>query len=94
MAKTWTADEASIKALAELIIGERSLTRTGIATADGKIALAYPKDFGTLTSVKDGNGYEVLSSYTRSEVSVNGIQYYCYLLTVPVTASGVTQIYK
>ncbi len=94
VAKTWTADEASIKALAELIIGERSLTRTGIATADGKIALAYPKDFGTLTSVKDGNGYEVLSSYTRSEVSVNGIQYYCYLLTVPVTASGVTQIYK
>lgn len=94
VAKTWTADEASIKALTELIIGERSLTRTGIATADGRIALAYPKDFGALTSVKDGNGYEVLASYTRSEVSVNGIQYYCYLLSVPVTASGVTQIYK
>lgn len=94
VAKTWTAEEANIKALAELIVGGRSLTRNGIATADGKIALAYPKDFGALTSVKDGNGYEVLSSYTRSEVSVNGIQYYCYLLTVPVTASGVTQIYK
>lgn len=94
VAKTWTADEASIKALAELIVGSRSLTRTGIATADGRIALAYPKDFGALTSVKDGNGYEVLASYTRSEVSVNGIQYYCYLLSVPVTASGVTQIYK
>lgn len=94
VAKEWTAEEANIKALSELIIGERTLTRTGIATADGKIALAYPKDFGALTSVKDGNGYEVLSSYTRSEVSVNGIEYYCYLLTVPVTASGVTQIYK
>lgn len=94
VAKAWTAEEANIKALAELIVGGRSLTRNGIATADGKIALAYPKDFGALTSVKDGNGYEVLSSYTRSEVNVNGIQYYCYLLTVPVTASGATQIYK
>lgn len=94
VAKTWTADEANISALSELTIGDRPLTRTGIATTDGKIALAYPKDFGALTSVKDGNGYEVLSSYTRSEVSVNNHPYYCYLLTVPVTASGVTQIYK
>lgn len=94
VAKTWEGTEANIKTLAEIIAGERTLTRTGIATADGKIALAYPKDFGALTSVKDGNGYEVLASYTRSEVSVNGIQYYLYLLTVPVTAAGVTQIYK
>ena len=94
VAKTWEGTEANIKALAEVIAGERTLTRTGIATADGKIALAYPKDFGALTSIKDGNGYEVLPSYTRSEVSVNGIQYYLYLLTVPVTATGVTQIYK
>ncbi len=92
--KDWKAEETAIKTLAELIIGSRALTRTGIATADGKIALAYPKDFGALTSVKDGNGYEVLSSYTRSEVRVNNHDYYCYLLTVPVTASGVTQIYK
>ncbi len=94
VAKTWEGTEANIKALAEIIAGERTLTRNGIATDDGKIALAYPKDFGALTSIKDGNGYEVLPSYTRSEVSVNGIQYYLYLLTVPVTATGVTQIYK
>ena len=94
VAKTWEGTEANIKTLAEIIAGERTLTRTGIATADGKIALAYPKDFGALTSIKDGNGYEVLPSYTRTEVNVNGIQYYLYLLTVPVTASGVTQIYK
>lgn len=96
--KTWELTEANslaaLGALAEIIAGERTLIRTGISTNDGKIALAYPKDFGALTSVKDGNGYEVLASYTRSEVSVNGIQYYLYLLTVPVTATGVTQIYK
>lgn len=94
VSKTWEVSEDDIKALNELIIGNRALTRAGISTNDGRIALAYPKDFGALTSVKDGNGYEVLSSYTRSEHIVNGIEYYLYLLTVPVTASGVTQIYK
>lgn len=92
--KIWTADEDNILALSELIIGDRALSRTNITTDDGKIALAYPKDFGALTSVKDGNGYEVLPSYSVSEVRVNGIQYYLYLLSVAVTASGVTQIYK
>ena len=91
---TWAANEAAIKALTELTVGSRALSRTGIALNDGKIALAYPKDFGVLASVKDGNGYEVLSSYTRSEIRVNGNDYYCYLLTVPVTATGVTQIYS
>lgn len=94
VSKTWEGSESDIKSLGELIVGNRALTRTAIAVNDGKIALAYPKDFGALTSVKDGNGYEVLSSYTRSELGVNGTAYYLYLLTVPVTASGVTQIYK
>lgn len=92
--KTWTANESNIQALSELIIGERTVTRTNIHINDEMIALSYPKNFGPLTSIKDGNGYEVLSSYTMSEVSVNGNDYLCYQLTVPVTASGVTQNYK
>lgn len=94
VSKTWEGSESDIKSLGELIVGNRALTRTGIAVTDGRIALAYPKDFGPLTSVRDGNGYEVLTSYTRSELSVHDTAYYLYLLTVPVTASGVTQIYK
>lgn len=90
----WTVGDAGIQSLTELIIGGRSLTRTNIQIEDERIALLYPKDFGPLTSIKDGNGYEVLSSYSISEVSVNGNDYLCYLLTVPVTASGVTQIYN
>lgn len=91
---TWTPSATGIKALSELTVGSRTLTRSGITLTDGKIALAYPKDFGALTSVKDGNGYEVLTSYTRSEVSIDGNSYYCYLLSVPVTATDVTQIYS
>ncbi len=94
VAGTWAPTEATVKALSELTVGARALTRSGISINDGKIALAYPKDFGALTSIKDGNGYEVLSSYTRTELRVNDHDYYCYLLSTPVTAAGVTQIYS
>lgn len=94
VAGTWAPTEATVKALSELTVGARALTRSGISINDGKIALAYPKDFGALTSIKDGNGYEVLSSYTRTELRVNDHDYYCYLLSTPVTATGVTQIYS
>lgn len=94
VAKDWVATPANIKSLPDYIVGSRAFTGTNISTNDEKIFLAYPKDFGPLTSIKDGNGYEVLSSYTRGEVNVDTTPYYCYLLTVPVTASGVTQIYK
>lgn len=94
VAKDWVATPANIKSLPDYIVGSRAFTGTNISTNDEKIFLAYPKYFGPLTSIKDGNGYEVLSSYTRGEVNVDTTPYYCYLLTVPVTASGVTQIYK
>lgn len=94
VAHDWEATEAHIKALGKSLRTSREATYTGIGTNNGKICYCYPASYGVLTSVKDGNGYEVLPSYTRSEVSINNQSYYCYLLTVPVTASGVTQIYK
>ena len=94
VASGWTASAAAVKALTELTVGTRTLTRTAITITDGRTALAYPKDFGALTSVKDGNGYETLTAYTRSELTIDGHAYYCYLLTTPVTAAGVAQIYS
>ena len=63
------------------------------AAANDIIVYAYPKSYGALTSVKDGNNFEVLGSYTRSEVTIDSIVYYVYVLTNPVTASGVKQIF-
>ena len=94
VAAGWTADATSIKGLTETLEGERRLSRSGITLSDGRIALAYPKDFGALTSAKDGNGYETLGAYSRSEVTVNDHAYYCYVTAEPVTAKGVTQTYS
>lgn len=93
VAADWEPTEESIKALTKALQVSRASTHSGISTSNGKIAYCYPASYGKLTSIKDGNGYEVIDSYTVQTVNVGGVSYNCYLLTTPVTSSGVTQIY-
>lgn len=94
VAADWVPTEESIKALTKALQVSRAYTHSGISTSNGKIVYCYPASYGKLTSIKDGNGYEVIDSYTVQTVNVGGVSYNCYLLTTPVTSSGVTQIYK
>ena len=53
----------------------------------------YPASMGDLTSIKDANNFEYISSYTKTTVTVDGTAYNAYTLTDPVTATGFKQIY-
>ena len=94
VAPTGTVDAAVIKSLTKLIQGSKALTRTGLLFHNSRLCFAYPASFGLLVSIKDGNGYEVIESYSRETVDVDGVSYNCYVLTVPVSAESVTQIYQ
>lgn len=90
----WQPSEENVKAMEKRIQSSRSMTKTGLQFANSKLCYCYPSSFGTLESIKDGNGYEVLESYTKSEIEISGVKYLCYLLTNAVSADNVTQIYK
>ena len=94
IAATGAVDATVIKSLTKLIQGSKALTRTGLTFHNSRICFAYPASFGLLVSIKDGNGYEVIDSYSREAVDVDGVSYNCYVLTVPVSAESVTQIYQ
>lgn len=91
---TGEVDAAVIKGLTKLVLGNRALTRTGLVFHNARLCFAYPTSFGLLSSIKDGNGYEVIESYTHTVVDVDGVAFNCYVLTVPVSAENVTQIYQ
>lgn len=91
---TGEVDAAVIKGLTKLVLGNRALTRTGLVFHNARLCFAYPQSFGLLSSIKDGNGYEVIESYTHTVVDVDGVAFNCYVLTVPVSAENVTQIYQ
>jgi hypothetical protein len=62
------------------------------------MVFAYPKAHGVLKSILDPNNFETIGNYTRSEVSVTGLDgtaqtYYVYV-SGATTVSGFTVNFK
>ena len=60
--------------------GNKTVTHT---MSNGRMIIAYPKAHGVLKSILDPNNFETIGDYTRSEVSVTGLDgtaqtYYVY----------------
>ena len=55
-----------------------------------RIVYLYPKSFGDLTTVKDENNFENLTSFTKSYITVDGVDYVEYKLTNTASNSNGT----
>lgn len=75
------------------LVGSKSCTVSGINLTNQRCVYAYPKYMGALSSIKDANNFEYINSYTRAEMTYNGVVYYVYLLTDPVTITNFKQVY-
>lgn len=84
---------ADITALTQLALAAKGYTANNISMTYGKLLYAYPASYGDLTSIKDANNFEYITSYTKSTVSVNGVSYNCYLMTDATGVTGFKQIY-
>lgn len=88
-----TITENDISSLSSRLSTSKSYTYT-VNLAEQRIVYMYPQSFGTLTSIKDANNFDYINSYTRSTLSYNGVDYYVYILTDPVTITGFKQIFN
>lgn len=82
-----------ISGLSSRLSSNKSYTYTASLT-EQRIAYIYPKTFGELTSIKDANNFDYINSYTRSTSIFNGVEYYVYILTDPVTINNFKQIFN
>ena len=89
---TAPTDKAGITALTKNVKNTKAQTAT-FTLSNQRSCYCYPASFGNLTSIKDANNFEYLSSYTKTNVDVDSVSYNVYTLTDPVTASGFKQIY-
>ena len=80
---------ADITALTKNVKNTKAQTAT-FTLSNQRSCYCYPASFGNLTSIKDANNFEYLSSYTKTTVD----DYNVYTLTDPVTATGFKQIYS
>lgn len=89
-----------ISAFTKTVKNTKALTWNNITLNDERFCYFYPASLGELASIKDGNGFEQLDSYTRSTVTITNpkdgenVQYYCYLLADAATGTGFSQIYS
>lgn len=88
-----TATINDVSGLSSRLSTNKSYEYTANLT-EQRIAYAYPKTFGALVSIKDSNNFDYINSYTRSTALFDGIEYYIYILTDPVTISDFKQIFN
>ena len=77
-----TIDETLIEGLTKKVESKGNKTVTH-SCENGRMIIAYPKAHGVLKSILDPNNFETIGDYTRSEVSVTGLDgtaqtYYVY----------------
>ena len=81
----------TVQALSHVLATGKGGTYSFTGTAK-RIAYAYPKSLGALTSIKDGNGFSLFDSFTRTEQTYteNGtsVTYYRYILTDSTTVAN------
>ena len=92
-----TIDETLIEGLTKKVEskGNKTVTHT---CENGRMVIAYPKAHGVLKSILDPNNFETIGDYTRSEVSITGLDgtaqtYYVYA-SGAATVNGFKVQYK
>lgn len=88
------ANKASLTAAEIIKLGNKAVINSknrtvSITQSNQKLVYAYPAYFGDLTSIKDGNGFQGFSGYSKlTAVTVNGTNYNVYMQKTPATATG------
>ena len=94
VAENWVPNAGVISSqFTKTLQSGRGYTWSGINLTNQRTCYAIPQYFGALTSIKDGNNFEYLGSYTRTNLTIESVDYYVYTLTKPTTISGFKQTF-
>ena len=58
------------------------------------VIYAYPSSYGSLSSIKDANGFEYLQDYNIISTQLEGVNYNLYIKITPTVIVGFKQIYS
>lgn len=83
-----TSDDIPSENDNKAVLNTKSRTVYNISQTNQKLVYVYPSYFGNLTSIKDGNGFQGFSGYTKSTFSMGGTTYNAYIQNTPATATG------
>ena len=91
---TNSVDESIVTSLQKVLLNSNSYTYDNITMTNKRICFAYPKSFGDLISVKDANNFEVLGSFIKTDLTINGINYVAYVTNSTSSLNNGKLIFK
>lgn len=81
-----TSTIADFTGLTEEIVVKNTKKEVTYGVTDNEyLVFAYDKSYGSLTSIKDENNFENIGSWNKSELTVDGQDYFVYITQLPVT---------
>ena len=85
-------NESVIKAQNKIV--EKKGNKTIKLSYDYKqVFFAYPKSYGALTKIQDGNGFNYTSVFTQKTMTVNNVDYYVYCIEDKATVTDIEYIF-
>jgi archaellum component FlaC len=90
---TASLSESDIAALSKNIRNTKGSTVT-YNLNNQRSAFMYPSSFGTISSIKDANGFDYIDSYTLTKMTYNDVEYNVYVMKEPTTITGFKQIFS
>lgn len=91
---TNSVDESIVTSLGKILSNTKDYTYDNITMTNKRICYAYPKSLGDLISVKDANNFEVLGSFIKTDLTINGINYVAYVTNSTSSLNNGKLIFK
>lgn len=90
---TYTGSCANIPTSADVIgmtklLREKAVLTQGFTASNSHLVFASPKSYGVITSIKDPNNFENLTSFIRVDMAINGVDYYVYYTKNKITCTN------
>lgn len=80
--------ETIAKTLTKTVKANKGFSITNLTWTAKRYAYVYPAVFGLLSSIKDSNSFEYISSFTMTMLQIDGVDYYSYVMTEPSSVSN------
>ena len=90
---TYVGSCANIPTSADVIgmtklLRDKGVLTQGFTASNSHLVFCSPKSYGVITSIKDPNNFENLTSFIKVDMAINGVDYYVYYTKNKITCTN------
>ena len=90
---SYTGSCANIPTSADVIsmtklLRKKAVLTQGFTASNSHLVFCSPKLYGAITSIKDPNNFENLTSFIKVDMTINGVDYYVYYTKNKITCTN------